>query len=256
MTTEITDPKATLAELRNRLGRGASLPRPRDQGEGAGRRSGSGPQAPDLWDDQNEARIVSQRLARYEGLFDMVSGLTAKIDDAEVLLELADEAGDDVARKEALEELGEVTGELDALELESLYFDEYDEARRHPQRACRRRRGRCPGLGRDAGPDVSALPHRLRVHLHGRGSHRRRRGGHQVGHLLGQGRSGVRDSGGGDEECIVWCGSAPSTPRPAGTPPSPESSSSRISATRPRWKSTRTTSASTPIARRERADST
>ena len=57
----------------------------------------------------------------------MVSGLTAKIDDAEVLLELADEASDEVAHKEAIEELGEVTGELDALELESLYYDEYDE---------------------------------------------------------------------------------------------------------------------------------
>ncbi len=127
MTTEITDPKATLAELRNRLveaRRFLDLETKERELDALRERA----QAPDLWDDQNEARTVSQRLARYEGLFDMVSGLTSKIDDAEVLLELADEAGDDVARKEALEELGEVTGELDALELESLYFDEYDEA--------------------------------------------------------------------------------------------------------------------------------
>jgi peptide chain release factor 2 len=127
MTTEITDPKATLAELRQRLVEARGFldleAKERELGELRERA-----QAPDLWDDQNEARIVSQRLARYEGLFDMVNGLTAKIDDAEVLLELADEAGDDVARKEALEELSEVAGELDALELESLYFDEYDEA--------------------------------------------------------------------------------------------------------------------------------
>jgi peptide chain release factor 2 len=127
MTTEITDPKATLAELRKRLVEARGFldleAKERELGELRERA-----QAPDLWDDQNEARIVSQRLARYEGLFDMVSGLTAKIDDAEVLLELADEAGDDVARKEALEELSDVGGELDALELESLYFDEYDEA--------------------------------------------------------------------------------------------------------------------------------
>jgi peptide chain release factor 2 len=126
MTTEITDPKATLAELRNRLveaRRFLDLETKEKELDALRERA----QAPDLWDDQNEARIVSQRLARYEGLFDMVSGLTSKIDDAEVLLELADEAGDDVARKEALEELSEVTGELDALELESLYYDEYDE---------------------------------------------------------------------------------------------------------------------------------
>lgn len=127
MTTEITDPKATLAELRKRLVEARGFldleAKERELGELRERA-----QAPDLWDDQNEARIVSQRLARYEGLFDMVNGLTAKIDDAEVLLELADEAGDDVSRREALAELGEVAGELDALELESLYFDEYDEA--------------------------------------------------------------------------------------------------------------------------------
>ena len=127
MTTEITDPKSTLAELRKRLGEARGFldleAKERELGELRERA-----QAPDLWDDQNEARIVSQRLARYEGLFDMVNGLTGKIDDAEVLLELADEAGDDGARKEALEELSEVAGELDALELESLYFDEYDEA--------------------------------------------------------------------------------------------------------------------------------
>ncbi|HJQ90674.1 MAG TPA: peptide chain release factor 2 [Acidimicrobiia bacterium] len=127
MTTEITDPKAALAELRNRLveaRRFLDLETKEKELDALRERA----QAPDLWDDQNEARMVSQRLARYEGLFDMVSGLTAKIDDAEVLLELADEAGDDGARDEALEELSAVTGELDVLELESLYFDEYDEA--------------------------------------------------------------------------------------------------------------------------------
>ncbi len=126
MTTEITDPKATLAELRQRLveARGFLDLETKEKELDELRERAS---APDLWDDQNEARLVSQRLARYEGLFDMVTGLTAKIDDAEVLLELADEAGDEVARKEALEELTAVSGELDALELESLYYDEYDE---------------------------------------------------------------------------------------------------------------------------------
>jgi peptide chain release factor 2 len=71
---------------------------------------------------------VSQRLARYEGLFDMVGGLSSKIDDAEVLLELAAEAGDETARGEAVDELADVSRQLDALELESLYYDEYDES--------------------------------------------------------------------------------------------------------------------------------
>ena len=127
MTLEITDPKATLAELRKRLveARGfLDLETKEKELDELRERA----QAPDLWDDQNEARTVSQRLSRYEGLFEMVRSLTAKIDDAEVLLELSDEAGDEASRKEALDELSEVGGELDALELESLYFDEYDEA--------------------------------------------------------------------------------------------------------------------------------
>jgi len=127
MSLEITDPKAMLAELRQRLvdARGFLDMEAKERELVALRDRAS---APDLWDDQDEARIVSQRLARYEGLFDMVRNLTSKIDDAEVLLELADEASDPEARNEALAELSDVSSQLDALELESLFFDEYDEA--------------------------------------------------------------------------------------------------------------------------------
>jgi peptide chain release factor 2 len=127
MSLEITDPKAMLVELRQRLvdARGFLDMEAKERELVALRERAS---APDLWDDQDEARIVSQRLARYEGLFDMVRNLTSKIDDAEVLLELADEAGDPESRSEALAELSDVSSQLDALELESLFFDEYDDA--------------------------------------------------------------------------------------------------------------------------------
>jgi len=127
MSLEITDPKATLAGLRHRLVEARRfLDLEAKERELAALRERAS--APDLWDDQDEARTVSQRLARYEGLFDMVRNLTSKIDDAEVLLELADEAEDAVSRTEALAELSDVSDQLDALELESLFFDEYDEA--------------------------------------------------------------------------------------------------------------------------------
>ena len=126
MSIEITDPKATLVELRKRLEEAREFldldTKEKELAELRERAS-----APDLWDDQDEARIVSQRLARYEALFDMVTNLTSKIEDAEVLLELAHEAGDAASRGEALEELSQVSEELDALELESLFYDEYDE---------------------------------------------------------------------------------------------------------------------------------
>jgi peptide chain release factor 2 len=61
-------------------------------------------------------------------LFSTVEGLGSTIDDAEVLLELAAEANDLESRSEALTHLAGVAKELDGLELESLFFDEYDDA--------------------------------------------------------------------------------------------------------------------------------
>jgi peptide chain release factor 2 len=84
--------------------------------------------SPDLWDDPNEARVISQRLARYEALFDKVDGLATQIEDAEVLHELAEEADDADSRAESIELLKGASGSLDELELESLFFDEYDDA--------------------------------------------------------------------------------------------------------------------------------
>jgi len=127
MSTETTDPKSLVADLRVRLeeARGfLDLESKADELAELRERAGS----PDLWDDPDEARSVSRRLSRYETLFEMVDGLGASIDDAEVLLELAAEAGDDASRTEALSELKEVSRALDRLELESLFFDEYDDA--------------------------------------------------------------------------------------------------------------------------------
>jgi peptide chain release factor 2 len=84
--------------------------------------------SPDLWDDPDEARAVSQRLSRYESLFEKVNGLERQIEDAEVLLELSAEADDAESREEAIGLLGDAARSLDGLEMESLFFDEYDEA--------------------------------------------------------------------------------------------------------------------------------
>ncbi len=50
-----------------------------------------------------------------------------KLDDAEVLLELAEEADDPEARREVDAELAEISKVLDGLEMESLFFGEYDD---------------------------------------------------------------------------------------------------------------------------------
>jgi peptide chain release factor 2 len=124
---DITDPSAFLAEQRSRLaearvfldleGKAKELEELREKAS-----------SPDLWDDPEEARSVSQRLARYEGLFAKVDGLATQLEDAEVLLELAAEADDAESRAEAIELLKGASSSLDELELESLFFDEYDDA--------------------------------------------------------------------------------------------------------------------------------
>lgn len=124
---EITDPQATVGELSDRLdgarqfldleGKAAELAELREKAS-----------SPDLWDDPDVARTVSQRLARIEGLLGMVESLATKIDDADVLLELSAEEDDQESKQEAVGLLQESSKALDRLELESLFFDEYDEA--------------------------------------------------------------------------------------------------------------------------------
>lgn len=72
---------------------------------------------------------MTQRLSQIEQTLSRLGRLTSAIDDAEVLLDLADELGDDAARSEVETELRRAEADLFALERESLLFDEYDD---HP----------------------------------------------------------------------------------------------------------------------------
>ncbi len=78
---------------------------------------------PGFWNSPDEARAVSQKLNRYETIFDLVSDLEQSLEEAELLLEF----GDDDSLAEASQALTTVARELDRLELESLYFSEYDD---------------------------------------------------------------------------------------------------------------------------------
>jgi peptide chain release factor 2 len=83
--------------------------------------------APDLWDDQEQALLITRRLSLHEGIIDRVSRLTAALDDAEVLLDLADEESDASALADVIGELEAIEGDLGDLERESLFFGEYDD---------------------------------------------------------------------------------------------------------------------------------
>ncbi len=83
--------------------------------------------APDLWNDQDNARAVTSRLARHEGTIRLVTDLEDSIEDIDVLLELALEEGDKESLVEVESELVDLRAEISVLERESLFFGEYDD---------------------------------------------------------------------------------------------------------------------------------
>jgi len=82
---------------------------------------------PKLWDDPNRARDVTRKLSRLERILDRQASLDSSIDDAAVLLEMAQDEGDQAAIDEIAAELERTDNDLQALETESLYFGEYDD---------------------------------------------------------------------------------------------------------------------------------
>lgn len=83
--------------------------------------------APDLWSNPAEAKAVSQRLSRFETIISTVDGLERALEDAAVLLDLAEEHDDSPSRAEAVDELAEVNRAVASLEMEALYSGEYDD---------------------------------------------------------------------------------------------------------------------------------
>lgn len=83
--------------------------------------------APDLWDDQANAQRVTGRLSTLQAQIDRVDSLRGRLDDAEVLIELAAEEGDSDSLDEAQSELSRLADLIDSLEVRTLLSGEYDE---------------------------------------------------------------------------------------------------------------------------------
>ncbi|TCI96000.1 peptide chain release factor 2 [Aeromicrobium sp. IC_218] len=83
--------------------------------------------APDLWDDQANAQRVTGRLSVLQAEVERVSGLRQRIDDVEVLVELAQDEGDPDSMAEAEAEITRLHKAVEALEVRTLLSGEYDE---------------------------------------------------------------------------------------------------------------------------------
>jgi len=85
-------------------------------------------QAPDLWDDQERAKQVNAAYARARDDLAMFDALLQRLDDTEVLHDLAREEDDDTQEPEIQAAVVELSRELDDLELRSLFTGPHDEA--------------------------------------------------------------------------------------------------------------------------------
>jgi peptide chain release factor 2 len=82
--------------------------------------------APDLWDDQAKAQQVTSRLSYVQGELNRVESLRRRLDDLEVLAELADAEDDAETRAEVDSELPNVAQAISELEVRTLLSGEYD----------------------------------------------------------------------------------------------------------------------------------
>lgn len=83
--------------------------------------------APNLWDDPEEAQRITSGLSHRQAQVKKLRAVAARLDDLEVLIELAHEADDETVAKEAKSELIALEELTQALEVQTLLSGEYDE---------------------------------------------------------------------------------------------------------------------------------
>ena len=84
--------------------------------------------APDLWDDQERAQQVTSNLSRANAEIERIEGMDQRIEDLEVLVEMATEDGGDAETlAEAEAELAALTKAVGELEVRTLLSGEYDQ---------------------------------------------------------------------------------------------------------------------------------
>ncbi len=82
--------------------------------------------APDLWSDQERAQKVTQRLSYLQGELRKVQGLRQRLEDLQVLFELAEAENDAETLAEAERELAALTRDVNEMEVRTLLNGEYD----------------------------------------------------------------------------------------------------------------------------------
>ncbi len=82
--------------------------------------------APDLWDDQAKAQVVTSKLSFLQGEIRKAEALRGRLDDLPILFELAEAEDDEAALNEALKEVDDLQKAISDLEVRTLLSGEYD----------------------------------------------------------------------------------------------------------------------------------
>lgn len=83
--------------------------------------------APDFWNNPEGGQAVMQEKKRLESKVDKYNALAGKMEDLEVMIELAKEEPDADLEQDIVDTLAEITKELDAFELETILNGDYDD---------------------------------------------------------------------------------------------------------------------------------
>jgi len=83
--------------------------------------------APDLWDDVDKAQKVTSALSHRQTELKRLTEIESRLDDLDVLIELAIEMGDEESADEARKELAELEDVIGQLEVQTLLDGEYDD---------------------------------------------------------------------------------------------------------------------------------
>lgn len=83
---------------------------------------------PDLWDDADKAKAVNAEYAGVKDDVDTYSQILNAISDVEVLHELAREENDESLEPEIQDSITTIAGQLDQLELRSLFTGDHDDS--------------------------------------------------------------------------------------------------------------------------------
>ncbi len=116
--TELKELSATLASIESVL----DLDKLRSEVAGLERQAS----APDLWDNPENAQKVTSRLSYVQGEVRRVEDLRRRTDDAKVLWEMAEEAGDAAEKAEVEVEVASLRKAIDELEVRTLLSGPYD----------------------------------------------------------------------------------------------------------------------------------